>query len=85
MSRFIKTYSRRKGTYGFDLYRVHYPYSNFCVVPWYRSGDETCVCGSGQQFFEKKTARVKLDSATGIVLEWATDAVPACTSTKTAF
>lgn len=33
MSRFIKTYSRRKGTYGFDLYRVHYPYSNFCVVP----------------------------------------------------
>lgn len=52
MSRFIKTYSRRKGTYGFDLYRVHYPYSNFCVVPWYRSGNETCVCGSGQQFFE---------------------------------
>lgn len=52
MSRFIKTYSRRKGTYGFDLYRVHYSYSNFCVVPWYRSGNETCVCASGQQCFD---------------------------------
>ena len=52
MSRLLKAYSRGNGAYGDDLYRDYRRNKIFCVVPWYRSGDETCVCGSGYQFFE---------------------------------
>lgn len=48
----LKTYSRRKGAYGFDLYRDYRLNKIFVVVPWYRSGNETCVCASGQQCFD---------------------------------